>query len=441
MAYGTAFGSNLTDLGRNLVASETTRNQLQAALAAVAAQENIARTQAGSSRYSTDAQREANQLNQAFRAMENQRLRDATQMEAGLRDRDIISREAMNRFQFAPNTPAEREKERQNEIDVAKIIAASQSGRLSPQAQAEWLRTSSGIEEHNKLTGASVARANAESTQKYDDIIGGRHNWFGLGTSEKQAKQKYLKEALLIPGALVNGEYLIPEIDEASGRVKFRGHNLTMPSLSLGPESSPTPSPTKNPAPLTPNSALDPVLPDLMLKSKLRVSELMRRGFSETDAEFKAMAELPVSARQRISGLLRGVTPLPESSGQAPPSISPRAALPFADITPIHTDPDPEVYPRPTYVPEPLSKVAGEIAANAPLRELVPRRVFSNPNVRGGWQGGINTDAQAASFIQQYLRQLESEAVRLGTIIGQRGARERSSVIAREIQNIQNALK
>lgn len=323
MAYGTAFGSNLTDLGRNLVASETTRNQLQAALAAVAAQENIARTQAGSSRYSTDAQREANQLNQAFRAMENQRLRDATQMEAGLRDRDIISREAMNRFQFAPNTPAEREKERQKEIDVAKIIAASQSGRLSPQAQAEWLRTSSGIEEHNKLTGASVARANAESAQKYDDIIGGRHNWFGLGTSEKQAKQKYLKEALLIPGALVNGEYLIPEIDEASGRVNFRGHNLTMPSLSLGPESSPTPPPTKNPAPLTPNSALDPVLPDLMLKSKLRVSELMRRGFSETDAEFKAMAELPVSARQRISGLLRGVTPLPETGAPSVTSPAP----------------------------------------------------------------------------------------------------------------------
>lgn len=361
-----AYGTTLTDLGRNLVASETTRNQLQAALAAVAAQENIARTQAGSSRYSTDAQREANQLNQAFRAMENQRLRDATQTEAGLRDREMISRADIGRMQFNPNTPGERALDRAGEIEIAKIVAAAQTAqanRIPAQAFDELIRSGTEVDALNAGIESAVAQANAFSDQQFDEIFNGR-NWFNrnvpwLGTNDDEARSSYREKAMLIPGQFgETGKYLIPQMSP-DGRIRFSGRKLSVPRLGIGsqptaqlPEpTGPTPSPlapTINARPMTtaPGGALsigelstilggsnvgvnapplratgiptsrasasaaalmDPILADAINQVTSRIQELTARGFSPAQAESKARAELPVVVRERLIELHRAM--------------------------------------------------------------------------------------------------------------------------------------
>lgn len=355
MAYGTAFGSTLTDLGRNLVASETTRNQLQAALAAVAAQENIARTQAGSSRYSTDAQREANQLNQAFRAMENQRLRDATQTEAGLRDRDIISREAMNRFQFAPNTPAEREKERQKEIDVAKIIAEAQkvqSNRVDPRFAAAQLD----IDFETAMIAQALPAAEAAANLESESLFKNRSRWLKFDAGEKSEYQKSALAIVNDPKYAAVGKYLVPAV-QPDGRVLFKANFNLLPRRQAQPElNPPTPPPTPIPTPtIDPNrpvdavhgnaplsigelstilgganvgvnapplratgiptsrasasaaALMDPILADAINQVTSRIQELTARGFSPAQAESKARAELPVVVRERLIELHRAM--------------------------------------------------------------------------------------------------------------------------------------
>lgn len=243
--YGFATGSNLTDLGRNLVAQEQTRNALQAALAAAAAQQGVARTQAGASRYSTDAQREGNQLMAMLRGLENDRLREATNIEAGLKGRDLDLRKFLGEQQFAPNTPAERDLDRKARIRETEIIAEAQRAanqRVDPRFASTLLEANLELDQIIKALPGIEAMANFES----DALFNSRGKWFSGDSREKADYQTKAFSITSDPtkyGAF--GKYLIPTI-MPDGRVRFKANP---PSLLPVPGASNQPPPTLPPVP------------------------------------------------------------------------------------------------------------------------------------------------------------------------------------------------
>lgn len=243
---GFATGSNLTDLGRNLVAQEQTRNALQAALAAAAAQQGVARTQAGASRYSTDAQREGNQLMAMLRGLENDRLREATGIEAGLKQRDLDLRKFIGEQQFAPNTPAERDLDRKARIREAEIIAESQkayNNRTDPKYASTLLEINREIDEIVKALPGLEVMANFES----DALFNSRSH---LLKNDAREKSDYHTKAFAITAEPNKygtvGKYLVPTI-MPDGRVRFKANPPSL--LPVPGASNQPPPPTLPPVP------------------------------------------------------------------------------------------------------------------------------------------------------------------------------------------------
>lgn len=246
--YGFATGSNLTDLGRNLVAQEQTRNALQAALAAAAAQRGVANTQAGASRYSTDAQREGNQLMAMLRQSEQERLRQATEMEAGLKGRDLTLRDTLGRLQFGQNTPEAMMAERAHEIEIAKIAAEAQKAinqRVDPRFASTLLEANLELDQIIKALPGLETMANAKS----DSLFNSRGDWRYGDAREKADYQTLAFDITSDPKYGAFGKYLIPDI-LPDGRVRFKANP---PSLLPVPGASAAPTPTLSPVPLPPS--------------------------------------------------------------------------------------------------------------------------------------------------------------------------------------------
>lgn len=435
---GFAVGSNLTDLGRNLVAQETTRNVLQAALAAAAAQQGVARTQAGASRYSTDAQREGNQLMAMLRGLEQDRLREQSAADIGLRGRALTIEEALGNARNAGISPVELEKDRALKLRLGELEAEALKARnamMSPQIGREMLGLQSDADDFNAGIPNAVAQANSESDRLYDEIVTKRRKMpFGSGktpvgalvgkfyeTPEADALKAYERRVFTeIPpkiGAL--GNYLVPET--VDGKIRFSIKPKIVPGINYGGRESALPVPPP-PSRLSVGGEFESDLSGPLDYVTLPVPNVPR-GTPPTIQNLPVMPDTEPGFFSKLSGLTdrSPIAQLAQLIGRS------SVRTPDAPTTPV----------MPVSAAPPIVDLAETIRRQSPLVELVPIIDFDPGRTS---RTSPNSAGEAESIVLGYIDNLAREIQRLNQLPAQRGTESRKALVIKELSRLRQLM-